>query len=64
MTPKIASDILTEHRDNPGMAMDEQALTEALNMAIVALQLQDGNLNLNCCPYSMQIGTVKGNVTM
>ncbi|MBQ9631472.1 MAG: hypothetical protein IJV04_00940 [Lachnospiraceae bacterium] len=64
MTPKIAADILMEHRDNPGKAMDEQALTEALNMAVVALELQDGNLNLNHCPYSMQIRTVKGNVTM
>ena len=39
-------------------------LKDAIQMAITALELQDGNLYLRDVPGSVSIGLVKGNVIM
>lgn len=60
MDVKEAIEILTEERDTVIAGL----LREAYDMAIVALQMQDGNLHLDSVNGSFQIGTINGNVTM
>lgn len=58
MDIKEAVEIIADARD---MVFSGQ-LREAYDMAIIALQMQDGNLYTNSVNGFFQIGTVSGNV--
>jgi len=60
MDVKEAVEIITQERD----AVLPGRLRKAYDMAIIALQMQDGNLRLDSVDGSFQIGAINGNVTM
>ena len=60
MDVKEAVEILMDARD---MVFSGQ-LRDAYDMAIIALQMQDGNLRMDSVDGSFQIGAINGNVTM
>lgn len=52
--------VITQERDRTSLRL----LREAYDMAIIALQMQDGNLFLDSVNGSFKIGVVNGDVMM
>lgn len=61
MNCKEAIETLKKNRPNGTRECDEE-LRKAVDLAVVALELQDGNLYMDDMPSGVHIGTVNGNM--
>lgn len=59
MTDREAAEVLKRYK-----LEDPELVDKAIRLAVVALELQDGNLFMEDVPSGTHIGTINGNVTM